>query len=151
MRSSNLSICLNYSLWIFQGFSLFSYQCSCSLFFSNFDILAYLLLFVNNFFILFSVVLFLHNSFVSLAQSVWIVNNFFYFLKFLRFGTLQFNAVLKTTFVKYHKCYCLSSSFHKFLRKSGEGGIWTLAPVSRPIPLAGAPLRPLEYFSKGIS
>ena len=31
--------------------------------------------------------------------------------------------------------------------KSGEGGIWTLAPVSRPIPLAGAPLRPLEYFS----
>ena len=29
----------------------------------------------------------------------------------------------------------------------GEGGIWTLAPVSRPIPLAGAPLQPLEYFS----
>ena len=29
---------------------------------------------------------------------------------------------------------------------SAEGGIWTLAPVSRPIPLAGAPLRPLEYF-----
>ena len=29
----------------------------------------------------------------------------------------------------------------------GEGGIWTLAPVSRPTPLAGAPLRPLEYFS----
>ena len=32
--------------------------------------------------------------------------------------------------------------------KSGERGIWTLAPVTRPIPLAGAPLRPLEYFSK---
>ena len=27
-----------------------------------------------------------------------------------------------------------------------EGGIWTPAPVSRPMPLAGAPLRPLEYF-----
>ena len=27
-----------------------------------------------------------------------------------------------------------------------ERGIWTLAPVSRPMPLAGAPLRPLEYF-----
>ena len=30
---------------------------------------------------------------------------------------------------------------------SGERGIWTLAPVSRPTPLAGAPLQPLEYFS----
>ena len=30
---------------------------------------------------------------------------------------------------------------------SGERGIWTLAPVARPTPLAGAPLRPLEYFS----
>ena len=32
-------------------------------------------------------------------------------------------------------------------RKNGERGIWTLAPVARPTPLAGAPLRPLEYFS----
>ena len=30
---------------------------------------------------------------------------------------------------------------------NGERGIWTLAPVARPTPLAGAPLRPLEYFS----
>ena len=30
---------------------------------------------------------------------------------------------------------------------SGERGIRTLAPVARPTPLAGAPLRPLEYFS----
>ena len=29
----------------------------------------------------------------------------------------------------------------------GERGIRTLAAVSRPTPLAGAPLRPLEYFS----
>ena len=29
---------------------------------------------------------------------------------------------------------------------SGERGIWTLAPVARPTPLAGAPLRPLEYI-----
>ena len=34
---------------------------------------------------------------------------------------------------------------------NGEGGIWTLAPVSRPTPLAGAPLRPLEYFSNAQS
>ena len=31
--------------------------------------------------------------------------------------------------------------------KNGAGGIWTLAPVSRPTPLAGAPLQPLEYYS----
>ena len=31
---------------------------------------------------------------------------------------------------------------------NGERGIWTLAPVARPTPLAGAPLRPLEYFSE---
>jgi hypothetical protein len=30
----------------------------------------------------------------------------------------------------------------------GERGIWTLAPVTRPTPLAGAPLQPLEYFPK---
>ena len=39
----------------------------------------------------------------------------------------------------------------RFLRTlpimNGERGIWTLAPVARPTPLAGAPLRPLEYFS----
>ena len=29
----------------------------------------------------------------------------------------------------------------------GDGEIWTLAPVTRPTPLAGAPLRPLEYIS----
>ena len=29
---------------------------------------------------------------------------------------------------------------------NAERGIWTLAPVARPTPLAGAPLRPLEYF-----
>jgi hypothetical protein len=28
----------------------------------------------------------------------------------------------------------------------GEGGIWTLAPLARSTPLAGAPLQPLEYF-----
>ena len=34
------------------------------------------------------------------------------------------------------------------LNVDGEGGIWTPAPCNRPTPLAGAPLRPLEYFSK---
>ena len=59
------------------------------------------------------------------------------------------------TLIDYHACLSLSTyNFNSFKiifleKRSGEGGIWTLAPVSRPIPLAGAPLRPLEYFSKG--
>ena len=51
-------------------------------------------------------------------------------------------------------CHRFVNNFFKKIRttyianKSGERGIRTLAPVTRPIPLAGAPLRPLEYFSK---
>ena len=37
----------------------------------------------------------------------------------------------------------------KLHKNGGEGGIWTLASVSRTTPLAGEPLRPLEYFSTG--
>ena len=55
----------------------------------------------------------------------------------------------------YHSFFRLSITFFNFFRFfefskkfSGERGIWTLAPVSRPTPLAGAPLRPLEYFSE---
>ena len=32
-------------------------------------------------------------------------------------------------------------------RRGGEGGTRTLAPVTRPTPLAGAPRHQLEYFS----
>ena len=38
-------------------------------------------------------------------------------------------------------CFCSAFSF------GGEGGTRTLAPVSRPTPLAGAPRHQLEYFS----
>ena len=47
----------------------------------------------------------------------------------------------------YLTIYC-QGFFITILVKTGEGGIWTLAPRKRPIPLAGAPLQPLEYFSK---
>ena len=40
------------------------------------------------------------------------------------------------------------SRFIFILIWNGERGIWTLAPRERPTPLAGAPLQPLEYFSK---
>ena len=52
-----------------------------------------------------------------------VVNNFFQLFEFFIF-------------------FCL------FRKKYGEGGIWTLAPRERSTPLAGAPLQPLEYFSK---
>ena len=59
-----------------------------------------------------------------------------------------------TAWLFYQIIRRLSTTFLKKIRtthisnQSGERGIWTLAPVTRPIPLAGAPLRPLEYFSK---
>ena len=40
------------------------------------------------------------------------------------------------------------NTFFEHFQFNGERGIWTLAPVTRPTPLAGAPLQPLEYFSK---
>ena len=64
----------------------------------------------------------LSDSSFTISQLVSLVNNFFQL--FSNF----FFQVFRSKF-------------------SGERGIWTLAPVSRPTPLAGAPLRPLEYFS----
>ena len=45
---------------------------------------------------------------------------------------------------KRHELFSVRGTF----LPSGERGIWTLAPVTRPTPLAGAPLQPLEYFSR---
>ena len=45
-----------------------------------------------------------------------------------------------------HKWH-IKTTWNTFQVVSGERGIWTLAPVARPTPLAGAPLQPLEYFS----
>ena len=43
-----------------------------------------------------------------------------------------------------HKEHRLTAMLFVF---GGEGGTWTLAPVTRPTPLAGAPRHQLEYFS----
>ena len=77
------------------------------------------------------------------------------------------------TLISYHDRFRLSTTFYIYFSKhlqwhkrrkkrnlnllrffsyfllvvNGERGIWTLAPVARPTPLAGAPLQPLEYFS----
>ena len=70
------------------------------------------------------------------------------------FGLLLFLFCLcfATTHLEYHKFFALSTTFFKnfkiyfFKIFNAERGIWTLAPVARPTPLAGAPLQPLEYF-----
>ena len=54
----------------------------------------------------------------------------------------QIFSILSTTFLTFFEFF--QSYF--FMKKNGERGIWTLAPVTRPTPLAGAPLQPLEYF-----
>ena len=92
------------------------------------------------------------DSSFSLSQSFLFVKNFFkFFQNFLMAFVIR---CLSATRLLYHIHFWMSSTFLKFFifskfkTSNGEGGIWTLAPVTRPIPLAGAPLRPLEYFSK---
>ena len=92
------------------------------------------------------------DSSFSLSQSFLFVKNFFkFFQNFLMTFVIR---CLSATRLLYHIHFWMSSTFLKFFifskfkTSNGEGGIWTLAPVTRPIPLAGAPLRPLEYFSK---
>ena len=91
------------------------------------------------------------DSSFSLSHSFLFVKNFFkFFQNFLMAFVIR---CLSATRLLYHIHFWMSSTFLKFFifskfkTSNGEGGIWTLAPVTRPIPLAGAPLRPLEYFS----
>ena len=65
---------------------------------------------------------------------------------FLRGGILSYHIfiVMSTTFLLIFRKKIIALT----MEESGERGIWTLAPVARPTPLAGAPLRPLEYFSE---
>ena len=63
-----------------------------------------------------------------------------------------FSVCFVTTLTEYHVFQTLSTLFLNFFKIiffkkfNAERGIWTLAPVTRPTPLAGAPLQPLEYF-----
>ena len=120
--------------------------------FSNSDMLSHSVVFVNNFFIfLFSFLKLMRCRFSTASifyQTVFCLSRTFFIFYFKYFRSLrQLGNFIKLSFV----CQQL---FSKKIRtthisnQSGERGIWTLAPVTRPIPLAGAPLRPLEYFSK---
>lgn len=73
----------------------------------------------------------------------------------LFFNDIYHSAISSATFIRYHTFRSMSIPFVKKIKSSyledlisAEGGIWTLAPRKRSIPLAGAPLQPLEYFCK---
>ena len=137
-------------LWIFQGYSLFSYQCSL-LFLATLicyhtqERLSTTFLFFFSAFLSWCVVAFRQRWYST--KSSFVCQELFHF----SFQMFQFFA---TAWLFYQIIRRLSTTFLKKIRtthisnQSGERGIWTLAPVTRPIPLAGAPLRPLEYFSK---
>ena len=94
--------------------------------------------------------------FCSECSHSWPITKGHFYKNFQGFTYCSVFKVLccfATARLLYHSVFCLSTTFFNFfefvfsMKLSGERGIWTLAPVSRPTPLAGAPLRPLEYFS----
>ena len=83
--------------------------------------------------------------FVSLLQQLWylitsnrLLSRTFSFL-FLQLFARRNSFMLSRVFLDV-------KNFFSFLSINAEGGIWTLARCKPSIPLAGAPLQPLEYF-----
>ena len=138
-------------LWIFQGYSLFSYQCS--LLFSATLICYHIQQCLSTTFLFF-----FFSSFKLMCcrfRQLWyfiklsfVCQELFSFFYFKCFSSLrQLDYFIKTPVVCQQLFFKKIRTTH-ISNQSGERGIWTLAPVTRPIPLAVAPLRPLEYFSK---
>ena len=109
-----------------------------------------------------------HATAFILYQSVSCLSTtFLFFVLHLKFSFLMHQLVYNN--IRFPECQALFSTFLHFLdlyftfnimfyrlllfsfEQNGERGIRTLAPVARPTPLAGAPLRPLEYFSSARS
>ena len=139
LRWTSLSVLRMKIHWIFRVVSLFNYQGSDEIFDFVFAVCSHKRLCYSNtlYFQCQALFLFFSKSFWSCFKVVGIVSKLFPF---------------ETAFVFYHSVCGLSIAFFIFFKifllLNGDGGIWTLAPVARPTPLAGAPLRPLEYFSK---
>ena len=144
--------------WIFRVVSLFNYQGS--LFFafaSDFVIISHRFFLVKYFFKKFFK--FFSMCCCSLEQLAYLTTTrfvcqplFLSFSNFFNCSNCLFFSFISNASLSYHKLSCLSTTFFNFFSKvflllNGDGGIWTLAPVARPTPLAGAPLQPLEYIS----
>ena len=74
---------------------------------------------------------------ISYHTQPAVVKNFFHF--FLQSFVRRNSFILSRVFSDV-------KNFFPFLSINAEGGIWTLARRKPSIPLAGAPLQPLEYF-----
>ena len=82
---------------------------------------------------------------------------FSYQVSLTSYQVFAVRSLVRQRDIYYHTAKSLSTTFLIFFEillfiiksriSNGERGIWTLAPVARPTPLAGAPLQPLEYFS----
>ena len=89
---------------------------------------------------------FFWSCFVSLLQQLWYLitsNRLLSRTFFISF----YNSLSDATRLCYHEFFQMSRTFFPFLSINAEGGIWTLARRKPSIPLAGAPLQPLEYCS----
>ena len=86
------------------------------------------------------------DSFYIISKCFMFVNNFFklFFVAFLNLSNSN-SDILSYIFLLVNNFFEVFSKV--IFKQNGERGIRTLAPVARPTPLAGAPLRPLEYFS----
>ena len=90
------------------------------------------------------------DSFYIISKCFMFVNNFFklFFVAFLNLSNSN-SDILSYIFLLVNNFFEVFSKV--IFKQNGERGIRTLAPVARPTPLAGAPLRPLEYFSSARS
>ena len=88
-----------------------------------------------------------HATAFILYQSVSCLSTTFlnyFFVAFLNLSNSN-SDILSYIFLLVNNFFEIFSKV--IFKQNGERGIRTLAPVARPTPLAGAPLRPLEYFS----
>ena len=62
--------------------------------------------------------------------------------KIFKIDFFRFLRKIKRTLIYQRSLMIWVNKFYRFLLMNGNGGIRTLAPLSRPTPLAGAPLQP---------
>ena len=123
----------------------------------NSDILSSFKVFVKNFFIFFKHFLLLVRRFLRRVscyhtfKSVSTLFSFIFQIIFWFVYTIQLRRKKRILILlRYfsHGFFAINRIYFEN-KWNGEEGIWTLAPVTWPTPLAGAPLQPLEYFSLG--
>ena len=129
---------MNVKEFSFSCVSLFNYQGSCRLTAPTFYHIVFRLssTFLKSFFRCLSASLLFCDSHTRLSHLYLSVKNFFKLFQ-CRSQQLLYINILTTACQHFFVTICYS----------GERGIWTLARCKPSIPLAGAPLQPLEYFS----